>query len=327
MKTETRPTVSIVEVAPRDGLQNERHIIPTDVKIAWINALSKTGLRRIEVTSFVRTDRIPQLADAEQVMGGIERNPEVAYGVLVPNLQGLERALVHRPNAIALFTAASETFNQRNIGTGIEESFVRFAPVVTAAKQAGLPIRGYLSTVVGCPYEGVIDPGRVAELAERFMLLGVDEISLGDTIGVGTPAQVRRLLDRVLERVPIEHLAVHFHDTYGQGLANVLTALERGVSVIDSSVHGLGGCPFAPGASGNVATEEVVYLLEGLGCPTGINLPALLYAGSLVTGLLERPPTSRLARVPETSMWLDPSQTWNEPRSAHAASKPTPGDR
>ncbi|EQD30993.1 pyruvate carboxyltransferase, partial [mine drainage metagenome] len=235
-------------------------------------------------------------------------------GALVPNLQGLERALVHRPDAIALFTAVSETFNQRNIGTGIEESFARFIPVIAGAKQAGLPIRGYLSTVIGCPYEGVIDHGKVAAMAERFMMLGVDEVSLGDTIGVGTPAQVQRLLDQVTQRVPVSRIAVHFHDTYGQALANVLTALERGVRVIDSSVNGLGGCPFAPCASGNVATEEVVYLLEGLGCPTGVDLLALLSAGELVSRNLGRPPVSRLARVPQDSIWLSPGKIWNPER-------------
>lgn len=311
MKPDPATAVSIVEVAPRDGLQNEHQIIPTDIKIAWINALSRTGLRRIEVTSFVRSDRIPQLADAEAVLARIDRVPGVAYGALVPNRQGLERALVHRPDAIALFTAVSETFNQRNIGASIEESFARFIPVVAEARAAGLPVRGYLSTVIGCPYEGVIDPGKAAAVAERFMLLGVDEVSLGDTIGVGTPEQVRRLLDQVVQRVPVPRIAVHFHDTYGQALANVLTALERGIRVIDSSVNGLGGCPFAPGASGNVATEEVVYLLEGLGCPTGVDLPALLRAGELVGQILERPPVSRLARVPRESPWLEPGKTWN----------------
>ncbi|MHB1544167.1 MAG: hydroxymethylglutaryl-CoA lyase [Gammaproteobacteria bacterium] len=314
MNTGSGAPVSIVEVAPRDGLQNEHHIVPTDVKIAWINALSRTGLRRIEVTSFVRSDRVPQLADAEIVLAEIDRIPNVAYGVLVPNLQGLERALVHRPDAIALFIAVSETFNQRNIGASIEESFARFTPVIADARQAGLPIRGYLSTVIGCPYEGVIDPGKVAEMAERFMMLGVDEVSLGDTIGVGTPAQVKRLLDQVSQRVPVTRIAVHFHDTYGQALANVQTALDQGVCIIDSSVHGLGGCPFAPGASGNVATEEVVYLLEGQGCRTGVDLPALLRAGGLVGRILGRPPVSRLARVPLESIWLNPGKIWNHRR-------------
>ncbi len=313
MNTKADGEISIVEVAPRDGLQNEPRIVPTDVKIAWINALSRSGLKRIEVTSFVRSDRIPQLADAETVLARIDRTPGVAYGALVPNLQGLERALIHRPDAIALFTAASETFNLRNIGVGIEESFARFVPVIRGAQEAGLPIRGYLSTVIGCPYEGVVDPGKVAELAERFMLIGVDEISLGDTIGVGTPAQVHRLLDHVVQRVPVTRIAVHFHDTYGQALANVLASLERGVHIIDSSVNGLGGCPFAPGASGNVATEEVVYLLEGLGCPTGVNLPALLAAGAHVDRILGRPPVSRLARVPRESIWLHPGEIWNTP--------------
>ncbi len=300
--------VTVVEVAPRDGLQHENRIIPTDLKVAWIDALSDTGLPVIEVTSFVRPDRIPQLADAEQVMARIRRQPGTRYTALVPNLLGLERALVHRPDAIAVFTAASESFNRHNIETGIEGAFERMTPVIAEARRLKLPVRGYLSTVIGCPYEGWIDPGRVAQLTERLLAAGVDEVSLGDTIGVGTPRQVRALLAAVAGRVPLARIAVHFHDTYGQGIANVLTAIEAGIRVVDASLNGLGGCPFAPGASGNVATEEVVYLLGGMGLKTGIHLQNLLAAGDFLRPALTHPEMSRLAHVPRTSPWLDPER-------------------
>ena len=313
MTTPVTDFVTVVEVAPRDGLQHENRIIPTDLKVAWIDALSETGLPVIEVTSFVRPDRIPQLADAEQVMARIRRHPGTRYTALVPNLQGLLRALVHSPDAIAVFTAASESFNHHNIETDIEGAFERMTPVIAEARRRKLPVRGYLSTVIGCPYEGWIDPGRVASLTERLLALGVDEVSLGDTIGVGTPRQVRALLAAVAERVPLTRIAVHFHDTYGQGIANVLTAIEAGIRIVDASLNGLGGSPFAPGASGNVATEEVVYLLEGMGLPTGINLPNLLAAGDFLRPALTHPEMSRLAHVPRTSRWLDPERPQGDP--------------
>jgi hydroxymethylglutaryl-CoA lyase len=302
-------SVTLVEVAPRDGLQHENRVIPTDLKVAWIDALSKTGLPVIEVTSFVRPDRIPQLADAEEVMDRIMRHPGTRYTALVPNLHGLERALAHRPDAIAVFTAASESFNRHNIETGIEGAFERMTPVIAEARRRALPVRGYLSTAIGCPYEGWIDPARVAALTERLFDLGVDEVSLGDTIGVGTPKQVRTLLDAVGARVPLARIAVHFHDTYGQGIANVLTAVEAGIRTVDASLNGLGGCPFAPGASGNVATEEVVYLLEGMGLPTGVSLPDLLATGDFLRPALTHSEMSRLAHVPRTSRWLDPGRS------------------
>jgi hydroxymethylglutaryl-CoA lyase len=301
-------SVTVVEVAPRDGLQHENRVIPTDLKVAWIDALSETGLPVIEVTSFVRPDRIPQLADAEQVLARIRRQPGTRYTALVPNLVGLKRALVHHPDAIAVFTAASESFNRHNIETDIEGAFRRMTPVIAEARSRKLPVRGYLSTVIGCPYEGWIDPGRVAALTERLLALGVDEVSLGDTIGVGTPRRVRALLAAVAEHVPLSRIAVHFHDTYGQGVANVLTAIESGIRIVDASLNGLGGCPFAPGASGNVATEEVVYLLGGMGLKTGIDLPKLLAAGDFLRPALTHPEMSRLAHVPRTSPWLDPER-------------------
>ena len=267
--------VKIVEVGPRDGLQNEPRVVDTPTKIAFIDRLSATGLTAIEVTSFVHPTSIPQLADAEQVVRGITRRAGVTYFALVPNLRGLERALSVGVDAITVFTAASETFNQRNIHCSIEGSLSRFTPVLARAKSVDIPVRGYISCTLGCPYEGEIKPQQVASLAERLYAMGCAEISLGDTIGVGTPLQAQTLVKTVAAVVPIERLALHFHDTHGRALANIRACLKLGVSIIDASVAGLGGCPYAPGAPGNVATEAVVAMLEDMGIATGIDLDKL----------------------------------------------------
>ena len=290
-------SVRIVEVGPRDGLQNESEPVPTAAKIALINRLSATGLRTIEATSFVSPKAIPQLADAADVMAGIERREGVSYPVLVPNLRGLERAIESGANEVAVFTAASETFNQRNINASIRESLERFRPVVERARDADLRIRGYLSCVLGCPYEGTIPPSRVAYLAETLIGMGCYEVSLGDTIGMGTPLAARALAADVGSAVGFSRTAVHFHDTRGQALANILACLEAGVSVVDASVAGLGGCPYARGATGNVATEDLVYMLEGMGVATGIDLDALVATGLEISRELSRPPGSRLGTI------------------------------
>ena len=290
-------SVRIVEVGPRDGLQNESEPVPTAAKIALIDGLSATGLRTIEATSFVSPKAIPQLADAADVMAGIERREGVTYPVLVPNLQGLERAIDAGADEVAVFTAASETFNQRNIKASIRESLERFRPVVQRARDADLRIRGYLSCVLGCPYEGSIPPSRVAYLAETLIGMGCYEVSLGDTIGVGTPLAARALVADVGSAVGFGRTAVHFHDTRGQALANILACLEAGVGVVDASVAGLGGCPYARGATGNVATEDLVYMLEGMGVATGVDLDALVRAGLEISRILGRPPGSRLGTI------------------------------
>ena len=276
--------IKIVEVGPRDGLQNESRVVDTPTKIAFIDRLSATGLTAIEVTSFVHPTSIPQLADAEAVVRGITRRAGVTYFALVPNLRGLERALSVGMDAIAVFTAASETFNQRNIHCGIEESLIRFTPVLARAKSLGIEVRGYISCALGCPYEGAIKPQQVASLAERLYAMGCAEISLGDTIGVGTPLQAQALVKTVAAVMPIERLALHFHDTHGRALANIRACLKLGVSIIDASVAGLGGCPYAPGAPGNVATEAVVAMLEDMGIATGIDLDKLGEAGRFIKG-------------------------------------------
>jgi len=291
--------VKLVEVGPRDGLQNEKQAIPAATKIEFIDRLSATGLPVIEATSFVSPKAIPQLADAADVFAGIDRRPDVAYPVLVPNEKGLERALAAGVREIAVFTAASETFNRKNINCSIAESLQRFEPVIRRAREEGLRVRGYLSTVIGCPYEGPIDPEQAASVTADLAALGVDELSLGDTIGVGTPRQVRELIDATAARVPMDRLAVHFHDTYGQAVANVAAALEMGIGIVDASVAGLGGCPFAAGATGNVATEDVLYLLEGLGIETGVDMQALVEAGRFISAELGREPASRLGRIPD----------------------------
>ncbi len=289
--------VKLVEVGARDGLQNEPVIIDSADKITLINRLSAAGLSTIEVSSFVSPQRVPQMADAADVLSGIKRFFDVSYPVLIPNRKGLEAALSAGAEEIAVFVAASETFSERNINCSIAQSLERVGEVADLALSKGVKMRGYISCVAGCPYEGNIVPEIVADLALRLLELGCYEISLGDTIGVGTPGQMNTLLEVVAEKAPIQQLAVHFHDTYGQALANILVALEAGIAVVDSSVAGLGGCPFAPGASGNVATEDVLYMLNGLGIHTGVDLDKLIEAGLFISNLLNRPSGSRVAQA------------------------------
>ncbi len=281
--------VSIVEVGPRDGLQNEPYTVPTTVKIELIERLADTGLSVVEATSFVAAPAIPQLADADEVFAGIQRKPGVRYPVLVPNIKGYERAREAGADEIAVFTAASEAFNQKNINCSIAESLERFAPVIERALADDVRVRGYVSTVLGCPYQGEVPLADVVHVAEALHRAGCAEISLGDTIGVGTPRKARAMLEAVAASIPIAQLAVHFHDTYGQALANIHACLEAGVRVVDSSVAGLGGCPFARGATGNVATEDVVYMLDGLGMRSGVDLNTLARTGDWIAGELGRP--------------------------------------
>ena len=289
--------VKMVEVGPRDGLQNEKDPVPAEVKIALIDLLSAAGLPVVEAGAFVSPRWVPQMADSAEVLAGITRQPGVNYPVLVPNMKGFDAAQRAGAQEIAVFGAASEAFTQRNINCSIAESIARFAPVAEAAQAAGMPLRGYVSCVLGCPYEGEIAPAAVAEAAARLADLGCAEISLGDTIGVGTPARAQAMIEAVAARVPIERLAVHFHDTYGQALANILACLELGVAVVDSSVAGLGGCPYAKGATGNVASEDVLYMLDGLGIETGVDLAKLAAAGRTISRHLGRPPASKVARA------------------------------
>jgi len=291
--------VRVVEVGPRDGLQNEPAIVPAAVKIEFIERLGAAGLAAIEATSFVSPRRIPQLADAAEVYRGIARRPGVAYPVLVPNLRGLERAAQAGVTEIAVFTAASETFNRKNINASVAESLERIRELAAPARAQGMRMRGYISCVLGCPYEGEVAEARVVEVAQALFELGCYEVSLGDTIGMGTPLAARRLLWAVAGECGMERLAVHFHDTRGQALANIFACLEAGVTVVDASVAGLGGCPYAKGATGNVATEDLVYLLHGLGIETGIDLPALVAAGHYTCRQLGREPGSRLGQLPE----------------------------
>lgn len=291
--------VRVVEVGPRDGLQNEPGQVPAAVKIEFIERLAAAGVPAIESTSFVSPRWIPQLADAGEVLAGLQRRPGTAYPALVPNLRGLERALEAGVEEIAVFTAASETFNRKNINTSIAGSLERIGELAGPALENGLRIRGYISCVLGCPYEGRIDEAAVVEVARELLALGCYEVSLGDTIGVGTPLAARRLLWAVAEECGMERLAVHFHDTRGQALANIFACLEAGVSTVDASVAGLGGCPYAQGASGNVATEDLVYLLHGLDIETGVDLAALVAAGHFICDHLGREPGSRLGRLPE----------------------------
>ncbi|HEX4854642.1 MAG TPA: hydroxymethylglutaryl-CoA lyase [Arenimonas sp.] len=280
--------VRIVEVGPRDGLQNEKAIIPAAAKIELINRLTATGLRSIEATSFVSPKWVPQLADAAEVFAGITRAPGVAYPVLVPNLQGYERARAVGAEEVAVFTAASEAFNRKNINASIDESIERFQPVLERARADGVKVRGYVSTVLGCPYQGAVPVADVVRVASRMHALGCYEVSLGDTIGIGTPGAARAMLRAVAAEVPMAALAIHFHDTRGQALANILACLEEGVAVVDAAVSGTGGCPYAPGASGNVATEDVVYMLEGMGIATGVDLARLVDTGRWLAALLGR---------------------------------------
>ncbi len=290
-------TVRIVEVGPRDGLQNEKTIIPAATKIELIDRLSRTGLRTIEATSFVSPKWIPQLADAAEVFSGIERRPGIAYPVLVPNEKGYERAREVGADEVAVFTAASEAFNRRNINASIDESIDRFRPVLERAAADGVRVRGYVSTVLGCPYQGEVEVADVVRVARRLHDLGCYEISLGDTIGIGTPAKARAMFRTVAAEVPVAALAVHFHDTRGQALANIRACLEEGVGVVDSAVSGTGGCPYANGATGNVASEDVVYMLEGVGIATGIDLPALVETGLWLSRRLGRETSSKVARA------------------------------
>jgi hydroxymethylglutaryl-CoA lyase len=289
--------VRMVEVGPRDGLQNEPGVVPAEIKIGLIDRLTEAGLPAVEATSFVSPKWVPQMADAAAVMAGIRRKPGVSYPVLVPNMKGLEGALAAGAREIAIFGAATESFSQRNTNCSIAESFERFAPVCKTALAAGLKVRGYISVVLGCPYEGPVEPEAVAGVAQRLYEMGSYEISLGDTIGAGTPGRTQRLIEAVAKRVPIDLLAGHFHDTYGQALANILAALEMGVATFDSSVSGLGGCPYAPGATGNVASEDVLYMLNGLDVPTGVDMQKLLAAGQYICAFLNRPTASRAGRA------------------------------
>ena len=289
--------VRMVEVGPRDGLQNEARIVPARVKIALIEQLAEAGLGVVEAGSFVSPKWVPQMADTAEVLAGLRRQPGVSYPVLVPNLKGFEAARAAGVEEIAIFGAASESFSRRNINCSIAESLERFAPVAAAARREGMRVRGYVSCVVDCPYEGPIAPRAVAEVAARLLALGCYEVSLGETIGTATPARVEAMIEAVSQAVPIERLAVHFHDTYGQALANILAALAKGIAVIDSSVAGLGGCPYAKGASGNVASEDVLYMLTGLGVATGVDLTRLAAVGQFISKELGREPASKAARA------------------------------
>jgi hydroxymethylglutaryl-CoA lyase len=289
--------VKIVEVGPRDGLQNESQLVPAAVKVELIDRLGMAGLKTIEAAAFVSPKWVPQMGDAAEVMANLPRRAGVSYPVLVPNMKGFEQALAAGVEEIAVFAAASEAFSQKNINCSIAESLARFRPVAEAARQHGIRVRGYVSCVVGCPYQGEVQPAAVAEVAARLLEMGCYEISLGDTIGVGTPGAVQRMLDEVVLLVPVERLAGHYHDTWGMALANIYASLGRGVAVFDASVAGLGGCPYAAGASGNVATEDVVYLMNGLGIGTGIDLDRLVDAGAYICAELGREPTSKVARA------------------------------
>jgi hydroxymethylglutaryl-CoA lyase len=285
--------VRIYEVGPRDGLQNEARQVPTDAKRRFIHLLADAGMREIEATSFVSPTAVPQLADADELMSSLERRPGVRYPVLVPNERGLERALDAGADAFCVFTAASEAFTRANINMTIAESLTAFGPVLEQARRNGWWTRGYVSTAFGCPYEGTVEPSRVREVALALLELGVEQVSIGDTIGVGTPNQVYEILGLLLSDIPTERLAVHFHDTRGTALANVLAALEMGITTVDSSSAGLGGCPYAPGASGNLATEDLLYMLHGLGVQTGVELEKVVEASRFITGVLNKPPASR----------------------------------
>jgi isopropylmalate/homocitrate/citramalate synthase len=289
--------VRIVDVAPRDGLQNEPKSVPASVKIELIEKLQEAGLPAVEATAFVSPKWVPQMADSAEVMAGIRKRAGVAYPVLVPNMKGFEAARAAGAQEIAVFGAATETFSHKNINCSIGESLERFAPVVAAAKAAGIRVRGYISVVAGCPYEGEVRPAAVAALAGELYGMGCYEVSLGDTIGVGTPKKIRTMIEAVARKVPIAKIGGHYHDTYGQALANIYASLEVGLKTFDSSVAGLGGCPYAKGATGNVATEDVIYMLDGLGIDTGVDLEKLFRAGEFICRKLGREPASRVARA------------------------------
>lgn len=288
-------SVRIVEVGPRDGLQNEKKQLDTNIKTQLIERLANAGLRYIETGSFVNPKWLPQMANSEQVFQQLQRKTGVTYAALTPNLQGFERAIAVNANEVAIFAAASESFSQKNINCSIDESIDRFIPLITAAKKANIAVRGYVSCVVGCPYEGNINSTKVADVAQRLIDIGCYEISLGDTVGVGTPASISSMLETVAAKVSINQLAAHFHDTYGQALANIYAALQMGVSVVDSSIAGLGGCPYAKGAAGNVATEDLVYMFNGLGIEHGTKLDKLINAGQFICDQLGRTTGSKVA--------------------------------
>jgi len=287
--------VKLVDVGPRDGLQNEKGAVPASVKIGLVHRLQDAGLTEIEVTSFVSPKWVPQMADAAEVMAGIQRKPGVRYSVLTPNMRGFEAAVLSKPDEIVVFAAASEAFSQRNINCSIAESIERFRPVVEAARTSNIYVRGAISCAVGCPYEGEVAPERVERVARLLKDIGVQHMGVADTIGVGTPVKVQRAMDAALKHYDINDVSGHFHDTYGQALANTLISLEMGVWQFDTSSAGLGGCPYAKGATGNVATEDVVYLLHGMGIETGIDLDKLIDAGKFISDFLERKPNSRAA--------------------------------
>jgi len=296
-------SVRVVEVGPRDGLQNEKVLISTEQKIQFINMLAEAGLPVVEATSFVSPRAIPQLSDASAVMAGLTRFSTTEYPVLVPNLKGMERALAAGVRSVAVFTAASESFTRHNINATIAESLANFRPIVALAQQEGVPVRGYISTVFGCPYEGAVAPQQVLTVAQALIEMGIGELSLGDTIGVATPNQVIDVLGLLMDEgaIPVERLAVHFHDTRGTALANVLMALQLGISIVDSSAGGLGGCPYAPGAAGNLATEDLLYMLHGMGIHTGVNLEKVVAATRFIAPLLGHAPTSKYYQAAEST--------------------------
>lgn len=287
--------VELVEVGPRDGLQNEPKAIPTDIKLELIHRLACSGLTTIEATSFVSPKWVPQMADHGQLMKQLTREPGVQYPVLVPNLQGYEQALQCGAKTIAVFTAASESFSKKNTNCSISQGLNRIAAIIDRAKQDHIQVRGYVSCILGCPYEGSIDSQRVVDVATTLLAMGCYQVSLGDTIGIGTPGKTKHLLEHVLNNITRDKLAMHFHDTYGQALANIYASLECGIATFDASVAGLGGCPYAPGASGNVATEDVLYMLNGLGIETGVNLKLVAQAGYFISKIIGRPTRSRVA--------------------------------
>jgi len=289
--------VTLVEVGPRDGLQNESRPVSADTRIALVDRLAAAGLPVVEAGAFVSPRWVPQMADSDAVLTGITPRAGVRYPVLVPNTKGLDKALASGAREIAVFAAASERFSKKNINASIAESLERFAPVMEQARANGLAVRGYVSCVLGCPYEGEIAPEQVAWVAERLVELGCYEVSLGDTIGVGTPLKARRLVETVGARVPVEQLAAHFHDTYGQALANLVTVLDQGIATVDTAVAGLGGCPYAPGAAGNVATEDVLYMLDGMGIATGADLHAVAATGRWISDHLDRPIASKAGKA------------------------------
>lgn len=291
--------VTIVDVSPRDGLQNESMTVPTAIKQALIEDLIAAGVKKIETTSFVSPKWVPQMGDNSDLMSALapSRDKDVIYSVLVPNMRGFDNAVIHHPDEVVIFASASETFSQKNINCSIDESIERFAPVAAAAKAQGIKVRGVISCTVGCPYEGEIDPSQVAYVTKRLVEIGAEQIGVADTIGVGTPIKVKKALQAALDYIDIEYISGHFHDTYGQALSNTLAALEMGVSEFDTSVAGLGGCPYAKGATGNVATEDVVYMLHGMGIETGIDLDKLVIAGERISEFLERRNDSNVARA------------------------------